>query len=347
MDNKEQMTDVIPVEQPTDVKPVEETKEEKQTDRQVTRTDYKNPEAFNNKEKVLYEQEAEKESNPMGVLIIFGILILGILFLPLIDRIVYKNTGKNAYNNIFEDAQGVVNQPNLDNRYFFETNQVSAGIGTLELKNFVTSEAEFGYEITFTIINNGDDAYVFDKKYYMDFYKGEELLYHALIHSYRPIASKAAAELTLQITKKAYDNADSIKLVEIKTIKYPEFEFTTREDEYEILTCKYGKTETIYYFKDRMLEKIRETYNNKDYTSETYASRKNEYQKLVTQYQGIDGMNANFVETPTEFTAQIDFALSDVQDNILSGLKQYRYFKYHENVDIIAFEMTSQAQVCK
>lgn len=347
MDNKDQVNEVKPVGQTEEIKQVEEKKEEKPKDKQVTKTDYKNPEAFNNKEKVLYEQEEEPDSNPTGVLIIFGVLILGILFLPLVDRVVYKNTGKNAYQNIFDDAQGVVNQPNLDNRFFFDTNQISAGIGTLELKNFVTSESEFGHEITFTIINNGDDAYLFDKKYYMDFYKGEELLYHALIHSYRPIASKAAAELTLAISKKAYDNADSIKLVEIKTIKYPELTFTTREDEYELLTCTYGRTETVYYFKDKMLEKIRETYTNKDYSDEKYAGDKNDYSKLVSQYRDIDGINANFVETPTEFTAQIDFALVEVQDNILSGLKQYRYFKYHEKADIVAFEMSAQGYVCK
>ena len=96
-----------------------------------------------------------------------------------------------------------------------------------------------------------------------------------------------------------------------------------------------------------MLEKISEKYTNSDYSSSNYAIDKNKQNQLIEKYKGIEGMNANFVETPYEFTAQMDFALADVQDNILSGLKTYRFFKFHEKADIVSFEMSAQGYVCK
>ena len=130
MDNKEQVIENKESENIEEVKEEvkeikkEENKPEEIKDKQVTKNDFKNPDAFNNKEKILFEEEEEKESNPTGVLIIFVILIGSLFFLPMVDKLIYKNTGKNAYQNIFEEAQGIINQPNLDNRFYFETNQV-------------------------------------------------------------------------------------------------------------------------------------------------------------------------------------------------------------------------------
>ena len=55
---------------------VQPTPNNTKNDKQVFDSNYKNPDAFNNKEKVLFEIEPEKESNPVGTLIIFAILIV-------------------------------------------------------------------------------------------------------------------------------------------------------------------------------------------------------------------------------------------------------------------------------
>lgn len=332
---------VQPVEQKT-VQPVpNNTKNEKQ----VFDTKYKNPDAFNNKEKVLFEIEPEKESNPLGTLIIFAVLIVGLLFLPLADKLINRNK-TNIYTPIHNQAGEIINNNGLDNMFYFDTEQVSAGIGGLELKNFVTEETTTGYKINFTVINSNEEAFLFNKKYYMDFYEGETLLYHALIHSYKPIAAKAATEMSLEISEKAYVRADSIKLVETKPELYPAYEFDTKEGEFETLTCIYGKSVTTYYFKDNMLKKIRETYNNKEYTSEGYQKDKSQKQSEIKRYQGVAGMNANFVETDTEFTAQLDFSLADVQASTLSTLQVYRFFKYHEQARVVAYEMPAMGYTC-
>lgn len=314
-------------------------------DKQVFDSNYKNPDAFNNKEKVLFEIEPEKESNPVGTLIIFAILIVGLLFLPLADKLINRNK-TNIYTPIHNQAGEIINNNGLDNMFYFDTQQVSAGIGGLELKNFVTEETTTGYKINFTIINSNESAFLFNKKYYMDFYEGETLLYHALIHSYKPIAAKAATEMSLEISEKAYVRADSIKLVETKPELYPTYKFDSKEGEYDTLTCTYGKSVTVYYFKDNMLKKIRETYNNKEYTKEDYSKDKSQKSSEIKRYQGVAGMNANFVETETEFTAQLDFELSEVQASTLSTLQVYRFFKYHEQAKVIAYEMPAMGYTC-
>ena len=306
----------------------------------------KNAEAFNSKEKVLYEIKEEKESNPVGTLIIFAVLGIGLLFLPLADKLINRGTGPSGNNPLFDPSQEIINNTTLTNVYYFEKEQSSIGIDNLELKNFVTQETDTGFKINFTIINNGDAAYQYDKKYYMDFYEGEKLIYHALIHSYRPIASKGADNLSLEISEKAFARADSLKLVETKVELYPKYEFDTKEGDYDTLTCTYDKTEIVYYFKDNMLEQIRETYTNSDYENENFSKLKSTKQTEINAYRKVEGINANFVETEQDFTAQVDFMLADVVDSSLQKLRVYRFFKYHEKADIVAYEMPAIGYMC-
>ena len=343
----EQQQAVQPVTEQQEVKPAVENVEQKENKKKkkVVDTSFKNPDAFNSKEKVLFEVEPEKESNPVGTAIIFAILIFGLFMLPFAEKLFNKPNQNPDIGEIADTGEEIIDD-GLDDVFMFNTEQVSAGIGGLEFKNFVTSETETGYKIHFTIINNNDASYSYKKKYYMDFYEGENLLYHALIHSYKVLAAKGSAELSLEISKKAYDRADSIKLVETKTTLYPKYEFNTKEGDYELLTCRYDKTEIVYYFKSGLLEKIRETYNNKDYQSASYAASKNEQQSQINRFKEVQGINANFVETNTEFTAQIDFELSNVQDSALTNLKVYRFFKYHEKGNIIAYEMPAMGYTC-
>ena len=343
--NQEQV--VQPVTETQEVKPVEQPVEQKENknEKRVVDTSFKNPDAFNSKEKVLFEAEPEKESNPVGTAIIFGILLFGLFMLPFADKLINRPNQNPDYGEIYSGGEEVI-EDGLDDVFMFNTEQVSAGIGGLEFKNFVTSETETGYKIHFTIINNNDASYTYKKKYYMDFYEGENLLYHALIHSYKVLAAKGSTELSLEISKKAYERADSIKLVETKTTLYPKYEFNTKEGDYELLTCRYGKSEIVYYFKSGLLEKIRETYNNKDYESASYAQDKNEQQAQINKFKEVQGINANFVETDTEFTAQVDFELAAIQDSALTNLKVYRFFKYHEKGNIIAYEMPAMGYTC-
>lgn len=318
---------------------------ENKNEKQVVDTSFKNPDAFNSKEKVLFEVEPEKESNPVGTAIIFGILLLGLFMLPFADKLINRPNQKPNIGEIVQTGEEIFDD-GLDDVFVFNSEQVSAGIGGLEFKNFVSNKTETGYKIYFTIINNNEATYTYKKKYYMDFYEDENLIYHALIHSYKPLAAKGSAELSLEISQKAFERANSIKLVETKTTLYPKYTFNTKEGDYELLTCRYNKSEIVYYFKNGMLEKIRETYNDKDYQKDTFAKDKAEQIAFADRVSKVEGINANKIETETEYTIQIDFDLADVQDSALTNLKVYRFFKYHEKGNIIAYEMPAMGYTC-
>ena len=78
----------------------------------------KNAEAFNSKEKVLFEIEPEKESNPIGTLIIFAVLGIGLLFLPLADKLINRGTGPSGNNNLINTGQEIINNTGLTNVYY-------------------------------------------------------------------------------------------------------------------------------------------------------------------------------------------------------------------------------------
>ena len=88
----EQQQAVQPVTEQQEVKPAEENVEQKENknEKQVVDTSFKNPDAFNSKEKVLFEVEPEKESNPVGTAIIFAILIFGLFMLPFAEKLFNK-----------------------------------------------------------------------------------------------------------------------------------------------------------------------------------------------------------------------------------------------------------------
>lgn len=298
---------------------------------------------FNSEDKILISLEEEKESNPLIPLFFFIILLVFIPLLPVVSGIFNKlNTFKP-----FEEKPPAQVVEQEEKRHKFKDSQNKVKLESLDLTNFVKSYNNQDYEIHFTVINNGEEAFDFTKKYYMILYDEEQIVYRALIHSFTPLAAKSAQEMSLIINRKAYDNADSFTLEEINETQYPDINITATSGDYKLLTCKYRFNTMEYFFENDTLMKIKETYQEEKEQSLNFDSNKLQFYNLSSQYRKITGIESTFIETATDFTMINELDLKNIQDKSLSELKVYRYFKFREKDKNIAFEMQTLGYTCE
>lgn len=305
-----------------------------------------NPDAFNSDERVLYEIKEEKQGSPIIVLILFILLAIFILNLPTINKFVQEKFGHTFTRTPVVDSSNTgttQNNTTETNKFHDASNRVK--IGELDVFQVDTVNQDDEYFTTFTITNNGNTTYTYDKKYYLVLYEDDRALYRALIHSYDALASHASAELKLVINKNAYDKANNFKIEEINTSLYEEKQLTKQEDDYMVLTCKYRNDDINYYFKDNMLEKIEENYSV-PITDPEYEALYQEYSTKSQNYNEMNGIESVFIGRQDSFEVENKFSLSEIQEIDLRNLKVYRYFQYSTNSKIVAFEMTSMGYTC-
>lgn len=308
---------------------------------QVPERPVKKKEVFNGEEKLLYEIQPEKEGNPIVPLLFFLTLIVVIAMLPLISKkydFKFMNPSPNA-SHLNEE------QPDY---YYFNRSTVKATIGDLEFTNFIKSHIYGEYRVSFTMKNNAEKTYQFDKKYYLVLYNEREKIVHrALIHSFEAIGAMGAKTVTLNITKNAFESADRFKIEEIPVSTYPEAQISEKEGEYEVMKCTYNTNTIKYYFIDGELAKIYDVVREDKINSyQTYDNNKLMYKNYSEKYKKINNLSSIFIETDEYYQMVNEFDLKLIPDASLSTLQTYRFFKYKENKDIISFELEAQAYNC-
>ncbi len=302
----------------------------------------KKPSEFNGQEKVLYEIKPEKESSPVVPALFFALLISVIFLLPYVSKHIDFSLIKPA-----EVASGE-NGEETDEFYFFNKSSVRAKLGDLEFTNFVKSHIDGEYRISFNITNTAMKTYQFNQNYFVVLYdKNERVVFRSLIYSHEAIGAMAAQSITLNITAAAYNKSEKFKIEQIPKSTYPKVKLLEKEGEYEVLTCTYINNTIKYYFKDNSLEKIHDEYKEKNTSDNTkYQENLVKYRNLSSQFKEIANFNSVFIESSSDFHMINDFELKKIPDAQIKSLRTYRFFSYNETIDVISFELESQAYTC-
>ncbi len=300
---------------------------------------------FNTDEKLLYQIEPEKLGNPIVVVLFFLALVGVIIALPKISK-------KYDFSTFFKTNPKKQEEVEEDSGYIrLESAATRGKIGNLELINFVRTTEHNDNLLTFTLQNVGDKIYQFDKKYYIVFYESDDPekaspMYYALIHSFNGVASKAATDLSLVISKRAKEKAGFIKLEEIPEAKYPNVSLSETEGEFEVLTCTYNYDEMKYYLINGKLVKIKEKYlepNTDAYFNDDLVK----FKDLTYKYKSINNFSSTIIEDSNSFTQLNEILLEKISDNEITSLKTYRFFRYNTDKNTIAFELESQGYACR
>lgn len=295
--------------------------------------------AFNGEERVLYEMKPEKEASVIVPILFFVVLITFILLLPVVSKKVEFRFLKPTTVVTPED------QP-TEEFYYFDRSTVRAKIDGLEMTNFVMDEFNNEFRLSFTLTNAGDKTYQFDKKYYIVLYNEDKIVYRALIHSYDVLGSMAATTMTLNISQRAYNEANRFKIEEIPTASYPEVNLVTTSGDYKVLQCTYLNNSIKYYFLEDGLVRIEDLYVEKAFNNKNFNLNKATYKDLANKYKKVNGFETTFVETAEEFRMLNNFNLNEIPDMKLTELETYRFFRYKTSKEIVSFELEAQAYNC-
>jgi len=299
---------------------------------------------FNSEEKLVYQIEPDKTGNPLVVLFFFIALIVFVLFLPQIGK-------KIDLESLFK-TNPVANKTEEEEEEMFyriESSATSVKVGDLTFINFTKSHENNEYKLSFTIQNNGDKMFQFDKKYYFVLYEEKDLtypIYYALIHSYNGIAAKNALESFVTINKRVFEKGARFQIVEIPETKYNNIEISESEGEYKVLTCTYLNDTMKYYFKENKLVKIKETYEENQLNNEFYSQNLNKFKNLSEKYKKVENFETLFVEAADRFTQVNDINLAKISDNTIISLKTYRFFRYNTDKNTVSFELQGQGYTC-
>ena len=324
---------------PTNIQTTNETQEVKPNPQPVLPKKNEKLYQLNGKEKMIYKYEPDKESSPIVPIIFFLILISTILILPYISKKV--------------DLKSVIappvkeEEPEKDEFFFFGKTSVRAKKGDLEFTNFVKSQMDGEYRITFNIENTAPKTYQFNDKYYIVLYdEKEQVIFRSLIHSFDAIGAYSARVITLNIGKEAYDKSDRFKVEEIPVSTYPEVKLQEKEGEYDVMKCTYHNNIIKYYFKEDKLQKIYDIYQESSINNSNYNNDLIKYKDLSNKYKAVTNFKSDFVESKTDFKMVNDFDLKQIPDSKIRDLRTYRFFRYNESKDVVAFELESQAYSC-
>ena len=304
------------------------------------------------KEEVIYEMKKDKGPNPFGVIFFFAIILAAVYFLPEI----YSNIGsfipglgsqeetinKKKGNGLTGNGSG----DKETTKYSLNSNVSDAKLDDLSFGNFIKLN-ENGYKLNFYIINNKVATFTFDQntKFFLDLYQGYDYIGSLLVFSYEPIGSKDTKDFSLDITKDMYDKADSFAVVRKKSDDYPDVEIKNFKESYKVITCTKNRDVMSYYFNNVYLEKIEENIKETNVVS-TYAADLQYYKGFSAKYQNIAGIDYNIIETQTDFNAITNIDLSKIDDTSLYRLATYKFFGYHVESKIVAFEMKALGYTC-
>ena len=309
--------------------------------------------AFNGEEKVIYQIKPEKDANPFGVIVFFAIIIGFAVNLPTISSYVNK-----YINKYFLPAQIVPpspkptdedddtkTEPNESPFYSFNLGYDSATIDNLSIKNPNMSQEDGHYILNFTLINDSENNYNFDKKYYIEFYDNDSYISDSLIQSFDILAAKQSREFSVVISEKAYKKANQFKLVEKSIADYPKKEIIDTEGEYKLLKCTLDNDKITYYFKNDLLVKIENSYGN-ELSDSNYDTLLNQAREYSSKLKEIDGIDSTLVESIDGYSITNIFDMKTIQSNKLTSLKQYKLFRYNEKSKVVAYEITSLGYTC-
>ena len=304
-------------------------------------------------DQVLMEMPKEKDGSIVGILLFFGIIVAFVFFLPTIN----KNLGK-IFPSLDPNSRMVLPKPvepveedkekKEEIKYYQMDGMISdAKIDDLSLVNFVKDNNDGVEKIKFYLLNNGESSFTFNdkNKFFLDFYDNNSYLSSVLVYSFDPIASKESKDFTINVSKNLYNKANKFTITRKSTNDYDEVRLNKVEGDYKILTCTFGNESVNYYFIDNYLEIIDETYTeNNDVT--TYSEDLLKYNNLASKYQGISAISYDVIESENNFVAKTNIKLKDLNDVDLTKLATYKYFPYHKESKVIAYEMNALGYNC-
>ena len=296
----------------------------------------------------------DKQKSPIAMLVLFGALILFILFMPTAISLVNKYFGTNfnvdSLNNVQNDDSNDNKNNNNNNKqndkqeikmYDLKEDTVIQ-IGKIDLSGFKKDNTDC-LSLLFYIKNNGTVLYKFDKKLYLEYYDNNNTFVgRSYLENVKEITGGITNNYNIDISNDIFSKATKVELVQRTEDDYPSVNLENNR-----LTCSNDDNDIVYTFNNTSkLIGIKDKYTyTKNGDDLKYSDDLITYKTKVAKLDIIEGVTAVLNETDSGFITNIVIDYQSADYSKLSS--NTNYYVKDTYAKVISFEMNAKGYTCR
>ena len=309
---------------------------------------------FASEEKSIGTLKKDTQKSPVAMLILFGILIAVIYFIPIVTPYFSDILDKLGISNNSEIYDGIQNtdttKDNTDTKddtqkelpkkktYTLAATE-TATLDKIEYTAFQKLQEDTYYYLSYTITNKSTSTYSFTThKIFLEFYDDAKTYLGSILVNTPSLNANSTVSLKSLANQSIYTSATTFQIVEKQSDEYPNANLINNT-----LTCTLNNRVLTYTFYNNKLTKIVDTDTYSD-TSTNYTNTYIDAQTKVNTLNRVTGVNAIFVPETNKFTTNITIDYNIVNSNLTPN--DTLYYVKDTSANTIKYELDALGYTC-
>ncbi len=309
---------------------------------------------FASEEKSIGTLKKDTQKSPVAMLILFGILIAVIYFIPIVTPYFSDILDKLGISNNSEIYDGIQNndttkdntdtkddtqkEPPKKKTYTLAATE-TATIDKIEYTAFQKLQEDTYYYLSYTITNKDTSTYSFTThKIFLEFYDDAKTYLGSILVNTPSLNANSTASVKSLVNQSIYTSATTFQIVEKQADEYPDANLINNT-----LTCTLNNRVLTYTFYNNKLTKIVDTDTYSD-TSTNYTNTYIDAQTKVNTLNRVTGVNAIFVPETNKFTTNITIDYNIVNSDLTTN--DTLYYVKDTSANTIKYELDALGYTC-
>lgn len=309
---------------------------------------------FASEEKSIGTLKKDTQKSPVAMLILFGILIAVIYFIPIVtpyfsdilDKLGISNNSE-IYDGIPDtdttkdntDTKDNTQKEPLEKKTYTLAATETATLDKIEYTAFQKEQAGAYYYINYTITNKSTSTYSFTThKIFLEFYDSAKTYLGSALVNTPNLSVNNSVSIKSLVNQSIYTSATTFQIVEKQADEYPDANLINNT-----LTCTLNNRILTYTFYNNKLTKIvdADTYSD---TSTNYTNTYIDAQTKVNTLNRVTGVNAVFVPETNKFTTNITIDYNIVNSDLTTN--DTLYYVKDTSANTIKYELDALGYTC-
>ena len=310
---------------------------------------------FASEEKSIGTLKKDTQKSPVAMLILFGILIAVIYFIPIVTPYFSDILDKLGISNNSEIYDGIPdtdttkdntdgtkdNTPKepVEKKTYTLAATETATLDKIEYTAFQKEQDGAYYYINYTITNKSTSTYSFTThKIFLEFYDDAKTYLGSALVNTPSLNANSTVFIKSLVNQSIYTSATTFQIVEKQADEYPDANLINNT-----LTCTLNNRVLTYTFYNNKLTKIvdADTYSD---TSTNYTNTYIDAQTKVNTLNRVTGVNAVFVPETNKFTTNITIDYNIVNSDLTTN--DTLYYVKDTSANTIKYELDALGYTC-
>lgn len=310
---------------------------------------------FASEEKSIGTLKKDTQKSPVAMLILFGILIAVIYFIPIVtpyfsdilDKLGISNNSE-IYDGIPDtdttkdntsDTKDNTQKDTTEKKTYTLAATETATLDKIEYTAFQKEQDGAYYYINYTITNKSTSTYSFTThKIFLEFYDDAKTYLGSALVNTPSLNANSTVSIKSLVNQSIYTSATTFQIVEKQSDEYPDANLINNT-----LTCTLNNRVLTYTFYNNKLTKIVDTDTYSD-TSTNYTNTYIDAQTKVNTLNRVTGVNAIFVPETNKFTTNITIDYNIVNSDLTTN--DTLYYVKDTSANTIKYELDALGYTC-